>query len=57
MAEAQQPTIVTLRFDRQLSDSEIEALKQTTDAIEAQADGGEHHDHDHKQEQVVQLAE
>lgn len=47
-SDAPQPTSVTLRFDRNLSEAEIEDLKQKTDAIEALAADGEHHDHDHK---------
>jgi hypothetical protein len=49
MAEAStggETTYVTLRFDRALTESEIEQLRTKTDAIEALFGGGHHHDHD-----------
>lgn len=49
MSEPEQPqqeSFVTLRFNRKLTQDEIESLKSTVDAIEVLAGDG-HHDHDH----------
>jgi hypothetical protein len=47
MSTPEEVTHVTLSFNRKLSDEEIEALRLKTDAVEALAASGGHHDHDH----------
>jgi len=46
-SSGKETTNVTLRFDRALTEAEIEELRTKTDAIEAKAGDGGHHDHDH----------